>query len=47
MDIARVPGKENVSDILTKAVTSTTLAEHLKTMGLVAVDRGGKMKHLS
>ena len=47
LEITRVPGKEHVSDILTKAVNSTTLEEHMKTMGLISVDRSGKMKHLS
>ena len=46
LEVTRIPGKQNVSDSLTKSITSDTLEEHMKTMGLVSVDRGGKLKHL-
>ena len=36
VDLKKVPGCDNVADILTKHVDRTTLQRHMKTMGLVA-----------
>ena len=42
--IKKIPGESNVSDILTKSVTSVVLARHAATLGLVAVKRSKLQK---
>ncbi len=46
LEITRVLGEENISDILTKAVTTAVPEGHMATMGLVTVDRREKQKLL-
>ena len=46
VEIKRVPTKDNVSDILTKPCDASTLVRHLKTLGLVVVERSALHKAL-
>ena len=42
--IEKIPGESNVSDVLTKSVTSVVLARHAATLGLAAVRRSKLQK---
>ena len=44
--IFKIPGGENVADILTKATTSAVLKKHLAELGLVFAPRSAKHKGL-